>query len=163
MCQYCADVATTGGEVAASVADVAALEEHLPAVLRQHTADIQSAPLVMLDGNLSPEALLVRPKLSICFLTSDARNLLWPKGCALSQLSTSVSSNFCAFGSCTCLRKQRAGLPDLDRGQSCSQLCTLGQVINVELEFGTVTWMVFILSTGTRKPHFRPAGQITFS
>ncbi|KAK9909674.1 hypothetical protein WJX75_005922 [Coccomyxa subellipsoidea] len=46
------------GELAASVADVAALEEHLPAVLRQHTADIQSAPLVILDGNLSPEALL---------------------------------------------------------------------------------------------------------
>ncbi|EIE24488.1 Ribokinase-like protein [Coccomyxa subellipsoidea C-169] len=47
-----------GGEVAASVADVGALEERLPAVLRQHTADIQSAPLVMLDGNLSPDALL---------------------------------------------------------------------------------------------------------
>ncbi len=45
--------------MAASVADVGALEEHLPAVLRQHTADIQSAPLVMLDGNLSPDALLV--------------------------------------------------------------------------------------------------------
>lgn len=46
--------------MAASVADVGALEEHLPDVLQQHTADIQSAPIVMLDGNLSPEALLVR-------------------------------------------------------------------------------------------------------
>ncbi len=53
-------MAMTGGEVAASVADVAALEEHLPSVLAQHTSDIHSAPIIMLDGNLSPDALLVR-------------------------------------------------------------------------------------------------------
>ncbi|CAL8467484.1 g7022 [Coccomyxa elongata] len=53
-----------GGEVAASVADVAALEEHLPAVLAQHTSDIQSAPIIMLDGNLSPDALLEAAQLA---------------------------------------------------------------------------------------------------
>ena len=47
--------------MAASVADVAALEEHLPGVLTQHTADILAAPIIMLDGNLSADALLVRP------------------------------------------------------------------------------------------------------
>lgn len=52
--------ARTGGEVAACVADVAALEQYLtPQLLRQHIADIQSAPFVLLDGNLSPEAILV--------------------------------------------------------------------------------------------------------
>ncbi|BDA42876.1 probable pseudouridine kinase at N-terminal half [Coccomyxa sp. Obi] len=53
-----------GGEVAASVADVAALEEHLPAVLGQHKADIQSALIIMLDGNLSPDALLEAAQLA---------------------------------------------------------------------------------------------------
>ncbi len=54
-------LARTGGEVAACVADVDALEELLtPQLLRQHRADIQSAPIVLLDGNLSPEAILVR-------------------------------------------------------------------------------------------------------
>lgn len=51
----------TGGEVAACVADVDALEQHLtPELLTQHRTDIQSAPFVLLDGNLSPEAILVR-------------------------------------------------------------------------------------------------------
>ena len=52
--------------MAASVADVAALEAQLsPALLQQHREHIQTAPIVMLDGNLSPASLLVRPLPSI--------------------------------------------------------------------------------------------------
>jgi hypothetical protein len=37
------------------------LEHHLtPQLLSRHAADIQSASFVLLDGNLSPEAILVR-------------------------------------------------------------------------------------------------------
>lgn len=40
--------------MAASVADVAAIEAELtPALLRQHRAHIQAAPIILLDGNLS--------------------------------------------------------------------------------------------------------------
>ena len=56
-------VVATGGDVAASVADVAALEAGLtPALLQQHHGrHINEAPVVLLDGNLSPAALLVSP------------------------------------------------------------------------------------------------------
>ena len=52
--------------MAASVADVAALEAQLsPALLRQHRAHIQAAPIVMIDGNLSPASMMVRPSRSM--------------------------------------------------------------------------------------------------
>jgi hypothetical protein len=53
-----------GGELAASVADVAALETELsPLLLMQHRACIQAAPIVILDGNMSPASMLVRAHL----------------------------------------------------------------------------------------------------
>jgi len=48
------------GEVAACVADVGLLEMALtPAVLRQHRGVLSAAPVVMVDGNLSPAAIKV--------------------------------------------------------------------------------------------------------
>ncbi len=47
-------------QVAACVADVGALERELTArLLRRHQPDIAGAPVVLLDGNLSAEALEV--------------------------------------------------------------------------------------------------------
>lgn len=53
------------GELAACVADASLLEEQLtPQLLRSPpvAAALAAAPIVMLDGNLSPEALQVRAK-----------------------------------------------------------------------------------------------------
>jgi len=47
-----------GGEVAASVADVAAPATELtPAVIQHHAADIAAAQLLVLDANLQQETL----------------------------------------------------------------------------------------------------------
>lgn len=49
-----------GKDVAASVADVTAVEQHLkPADLQPFHDCLQRAPIVLLDANLSPEALQV--------------------------------------------------------------------------------------------------------
>ena len=54
------DLFTAGGDVAASVADVTLLEQQLtPAALQAHKRAVQTASLVMLDANLSTEALQV--------------------------------------------------------------------------------------------------------
>ena len=50
-----------GGDVAASVADVGALEQHVrPADLAQYQADIAAAPMLVVDANLAPDTLQVR-------------------------------------------------------------------------------------------------------
>ena len=50
----------TGGEVAASIADVGILEAQLPRLLQLHKPDIQRAPLLILDGNMTQQTILVR-------------------------------------------------------------------------------------------------------
>ena len=49
----------TGGEVAASIADVGMLETQLPRLLQMHKQDIQRAPLLILDGNMPQQTILV--------------------------------------------------------------------------------------------------------
>lgn len=50
----------TGGEVAASVADVGMLETQLPRLLQLHKQDIQRAPdILILDGNMPQQTILV--------------------------------------------------------------------------------------------------------
>ena len=57
-------------QVAACVADVGALEQELtPRLLRHHRPHFAAAPLVMLDGNLSAEALEVT-HMQRCFAMS---------------------------------------------------------------------------------------------
>ena len=60
--------------MAASVADVAAVEAGLtPALLQQHHGHhISEAPMVLLDGNLSPATLLVRTCIPFCHHTWHA-------------------------------------------------------------------------------------------
>ena len=73
---------SAGGEVAASVADVAALEAQLsPALLRQHTAHIQAAPIVMIDGNLSPASMLVLPPVLNAVDTGHPGSITIPLTC----------------------------------------------------------------------------------
>ena len=68
-----------GGELAASVADVAALEAELsPELLAQHRACIQAAPIVMLDGNLAPASLLVRANLLPPLVTQECPAAMQP-------------------------------------------------------------------------------------
>ena len=55
-----------GGEVAASIADVGLLEAQLPALLKLHKQDIQRAPLLLLDGNMPQQTIVVRHWLSLC-------------------------------------------------------------------------------------------------
>lgn len=50
-----------GGEVAASIADVALLEVQLPKLLKLHRQDIQRALLLILDGNMPQLSILVSP------------------------------------------------------------------------------------------------------
>lgn len=54
--------------MAASVADVAAVEAGLTAALLQqhHGRHISRAPMVLLDGNLSPATLLVCTCMPLC-------------------------------------------------------------------------------------------------
>ena len=49
----------TGGEVAASIADVDILEAQLPRLLQLHKQDIQRAPLLILDGNMPQQTIYV--------------------------------------------------------------------------------------------------------
>ena len=56
-----------GGEVAACVADVDSLEREIPMIIQQHACQIRSASMLLLDGNLPPEVLLVRTLLSLLF------------------------------------------------------------------------------------------------
>ncbi len=49
----------TGGEVAASIADVALLEVQLPNLLKLHKQDIQGASLLILDGNMPEQSIFV--------------------------------------------------------------------------------------------------------
>lgn len=54
-----------GGEVAASVADVAAPATELtPAVIQHHAADIAAAQLLILDANLQQETLQAAVRLA---------------------------------------------------------------------------------------------------
>ena len=47
--------------MAASIADVALLEVHLPKLLKLHRQDIQRALLLILDGNMPQQSILVSP------------------------------------------------------------------------------------------------------
>ena len=46
--------------MAASIADVGLLEAQLPRLLQLHKQDIQHAPLLILDGNMPQQTILVR-------------------------------------------------------------------------------------------------------
>ena len=48
-----------GGEVAASIADVGLLEVQLPKLLMLHEQDIQTASLLLLDGNMPQQSIVV--------------------------------------------------------------------------------------------------------
>ncbi len=59
-----------GGDVAASIADVKTVEEHLkPADLQPFHSHLQQASIVMLDANLSPETLEVTTSLCSVYNT----------------------------------------------------------------------------------------------
>ena len=59
-----------GGDVAASIADVKTVEEHLkPADLQPFQCHLQQASIVMLDANLSPETLEVTTSLCSAYNT----------------------------------------------------------------------------------------------
>ena len=58
-----------GGDVAASIADVETVEEHLkPADLQPFKSHLQQASIVMLDANLSPETLEVTTSLCSAYM-----------------------------------------------------------------------------------------------
>ena len=62
--------------MAASIADVGLLEAQLPKLLKLHKQDIQSAPLLLLDGNMPQQTILVCPPSSSSILPNDARTFL---------------------------------------------------------------------------------------
>jgi hypothetical protein len=64
------------GEVAASIADVALLEAQLPKLLKLHSQDIQRAPLLVLDGNMPQQSILVSP-LSLHVLSAFQSRILF--------------------------------------------------------------------------------------
>ena len=58
-----------GGDVAASIADVKTVEEHLkPADLQPFHSHLQQASIVMLDANLSPKTLEVTTSLCSAYM-----------------------------------------------------------------------------------------------
>ena len=66
-----------GGEVAASIADVGLLEAQLPRLLQLHQQDIQRAPLLILDGNMPQQTILVRLCLPVWLPCEVLALLVW--------------------------------------------------------------------------------------
>ncbi|XP_074285804.1 pseudouridine kinase [Silene latifolia] len=85
------NVFDTDGELIAGIASVESIEKHVtPQWIRQFTSNVYSAPLVMVDANLTPEALQAS-----CQMAADLDVPVWfePVSVAKSKRIASIASH----------------------------------------------------------------------
>lgn len=83
--------------MAASIADVGLLEAQLPKLLKLHKQDIQSAPLLLLDGNMPQQTILVCLPSSSSIHPNDVRTFL--TNSRLTSNSLAMATGLCSAAS----------------------------------------------------------------